>query len=361
MSIYVMFAAILGLATLLLVWRSSRAPFSGNTPHTPGIYRDQLAELEQDVATGKIRPDEARNIRSEIARRLLAEEGKTPAMMSTTHSPMPAILLALFVPAVALPVYLQFGHPALPDNPLYARLESAVANNDLAAMVMQVEKRLENAPDDARGWEILAPVYFQMGRFGDAANAYENLLRLDAPTADRYADLGEALAFATEGVVNVGAGKAFMSALLLDPAHPKANFYQAIALKQEGRIGDARALLETMLAKAPQGAGWRMAVEQQIASLAKAPALTAEQMQQGAVMSSSDRQTMITGMVDGLEQKLAANGDDIEGWLKLIRARTVMGEAEKAKQALKKATARFNDKPKELSAINILAKELKLK
>ncbi len=360
MSIYAMFAAILALVTLLLVWRSSRAPNSGNAPQARGIYRDQLSELEQDVASGKIRPDEARNIRNEIARRLIAEEGKAPEMVSTMHNPLPAILLALFVPAIALPVYMKYGQPALPDNPLYARLESAVANNDLAAMVMQVEKRLAKAPEDARGWEILAPVYFQMGRFGDAANAYENLLRLEAPTADRYADLGEALAFATEGVVNGGAGKAFMSSLALDPSHPKANFYQAIALKQEGRIEDARAVLQSLLAKAPPDAGWRKAVEQQIASLAKAPALTAEQMQQGAAMSSTDQKAMITGMVNGLEQKLAANGDDIEGWLKLIRARTVLGEAEKAKQALEKATAQFNNKPKELSVINILAKELKL-
>ncbi len=360
MSIYVMFALVLVTVTMLLVWRSSRVRLVGNALQAPAIYRDQLVELEQDVANGKIQPDEARNIRAEVARRLLAEEDKTPAATVTRHNALPAILLALFVPALAIPVYLQNGHPALPDNPLSARLESAVANNDLAAMVMQVEKRLAQLPEDARGWAILAPVYFQIGRFGDAADAYGNLLRLETPTADRYADLGEALVFSTEGVVNADAAKAFTSALSLDPSHPKANFYQAIALKQEGRIEDARSLLQSMLAKAPQGASWRTAVEQQISSLAKAPALSAEQMKQGESMSSNDRTAMITGMVDGLDQKLAANGDDIEGWLKLIRARTVLGDTEKATQALAKAAAQFKGKPKELSAINILAKELKL-
>jgi cytochrome c-type biogenesis protein CcmH len=360
MSIYVMFAIVLALVTLLLLWRPGRAQHVAAMPQAPVIYRDQLVELEQDVTSGKIHADEARNIRAEIARRLLDEDKKTTTTVTATHSTLPAILMALLVPAIALPVYFQIGHPALPDNPLHARLESAITNNDLAAMVMQVEKRLAKAPDDARGWEILAPVYFQMGRFVDSANAYENVLKLEAPTADRYADLGEARAFATEGVVNVDAGKAFASALMLEPSHPKANFYQAIALKQEGRIDEARAVLQSMLAQASPGAAWRTAVENQIASLAKAPALSAEQMKQGESMSSADRNAMIGGMVDGLEQKLAANGDDIDGWLKLIRARTVLGETEKARQALVRANAQFNDRPKELSAINILAKELKL-
>ncbi len=360
MSIYVMFAAVLGLVTLLLLWRSSRAQPVVSAPQISAIFRDQLAELEQDTASGKVQPDEARTIRTEIARRLLAEEGATPSKPVAVISTLPAILMALFVPTIAILVYLQNGHPTLPDNPLSSRLESAVANNDLAAMVSQVETRLAVAPGDARGWAILAPVYFRMARFDDAAKAYETLLRLEAPTADRFADLGETLAFSTEGVVNAIAAKAFQSALSLDPSHPKANFYQAIALKQDGRVDDARALLETMLAKAPPDASWRAAVEQQIASLAKVPALTEEQMQQGEAMSAPDRQAMITSMVDGLEQKLAANGNDIEGWLKLIRARTVLGDTGKAKLALGKATAQFKEKSKEMSIINGLAKELKL-
>ena len=57
----------------------------------------------------------------------------------------------------------------------------------------QVEAHLESKPDDGRGWEVVAPVYLRLGRFEDAVKARRNALRLNGASADREADLGEAL------------------------------------------------------------------------------------------------------------------------------------------------------------------------
>ena len=50
-------------------------------------------------------------------------------------------------------------------------------------MVSQVEAHLERNPDDARGYEVLAPVYLQLGRFTDAVNARRKLLTLSGENA----------------------------------------------------------------------------------------------------------------------------------------------------------------------------------
>ena len=69
---------------------------------------------------------------------------------------------------------------------------------------------------------------------------------------------------------------------------------------------------------------------------------------------------MIRSMVDGLEEKLAANPDDLDGWLRLIRSRAVLGEADKAKAAYDKALAQFSGNADALAQISALAKDMNL-
>ncbi len=69
-------------------------------------------------------------------------------------------------------------------------------------------------------------------------------------------------------------------------------------------------------------------------------------------MSQTDRSAMIRGMVDRLATRLKQNGDDVDGWLRLVRAYMVMGEADKAKGAsteAREAVARDPDRLKQLN------------
>ena len=69
---------------------------------------------------------------------------------------------------------------------------------------------------------------------------------------------------------------------------------------------------------------------------------------------------MIRSMVDGLEQKLAANPDNLDGWLRLIRARTVLGDTDKAKAAYKTALETFSGNEDALAQIAALGREMKV-
>ena len=175
------------------------------------------------------------------------------------------------------------------------------------------------------------------------------------------ADYGEALVMASQGMVSAQAHDIFTKALALDPKLPKARFYDALALKQEGKTDEAKAAFDAFLADTPEDAPWRpMLVAEMQDMSSRPPALDQQTMQDAAGMSSGDQQAMIRGMVDGLEEKLKANGDDLQGWLRLIRARGVLGEAEKAKSAYDTAKTQFKDNAQALATLDGLAKEMNI-
>ncbi len=324
------------------------------------VYRDQLTELETDVALGKVAPQDASALRTEIARRLLAEDRKSAKPATAVRGTLASLVFLLIIPAIALPAYVMNGTPEMRGMPHADRLEQATENNDMAAMIARVEDHLKTAPNDVKAWTMLAPFYMQMARYGDAAVGFERVLQLETPTAEVYASLGEAMVFAEQGLVSARATRAFTSALGLEPDHPKANYYTALALQQDGKMAEARARFETMLQKSSPDAPWRAAVQQHVAALAKAPALSDGQISAGENMAPTDRAAMIRSMVDGLEARLSADGKDIDGWLRLIRARTVLGETGKAKNALAVAVRTFNGQPQALAALSALARELQL-
>jgi cytochrome c-type biogenesis protein CcmH len=78
-------------------------------------------------------------------------------------------------------------------------------------------------------------------------------------------------------------------------------------------------------------------------------------------MSPADRQAMIESMVQGLADRLTQNGDDLAGWLKLVRAYTVLDRKDDALKALEKAKIQFSGNADALQQLDSLAAELGLK
>jgi cytochrome c-type biogenesis protein CcmH len=268
------------------------------------------------------------------------------------------------VPLVAAVIYAQVGRYGSADVPREQRLAMAEQNNDWDALVARVEMHLDKNPSDVQGWQLLVSNYLNMGRFTDAANAMGRIIAVSGPTAELYASMGEALVFANSGLTNAMSIAATAEALKLDPAHPKARYYDALAMAQAGQKQGARDAFQKLLASAPADAPWRKAVEGQLALLqpnAAAPKISADQMQGAAAMAPDERQAMIRSMVDGLDEKLKTNPDDIEGWLRLIRARVVLGDGDRAATALATARTTFAAKSDHIKLLDELARELNLK
>ena len=82
---------------------------------------------------------------------------------------------------------------------------------------------------------------------------------------------------------------------------------------------------------------------------------TPAEMRAAESLNPQQRQAMIAGMVDGLQQRLDQSPRDAEGWIRLIMSRMVLGEADTARAALARATAVFSDSPAELRRIEAAA------
>ncbi len=367
MLIWLMAAILCGATVLLLAAGSARLARRDTAPGSEAhlaVYRDQLAEIEKDLARGVLAPAEAGQQRTEVSRRLLAA-AKDGEVVAQPQNATVAWLAALLVPVVALVLYLNFGAPRLPDMPQAERLARAEQTGDLEALVYKVERHLAQQPDDSTGWELLVPVYQSLNRQAELAVAYQNLIRIKGATAVLQGGLAEALTVGNGGLMTPEAAAAARAALALDGKDSRARYFNALGLAQEGKGEDALAQFRSLLADAPADAPWRKSVAQQISELETAKGSVPPPSQDAAKavldQAPDDQQAMIRGMVDGLAEKLEQNPQDLEGWLRLIRARTVLKDIEVAQAALDKARGIFAGNPPAMVSLNSLATELNLK
>jgi cytochrome c-type biogenesis protein CcmH len=331
------------------------------------VYRDQLDEIGRDRAAGLIGATEAEAARIEVSRRLLAaaDTDKAPVTQSIWRRRATALAALLVLPAGATAFYLALGSPQLPGEPLAARMQEAHKGQSIAQMIAQIEAHLEQNPNDARGWQVVAPVYMRLGRYDQAAIAQRKLIALQGESADRDADLGEALTAAANGVVTQEAKDLFQRAAKLDADQIKAQFFLGMAAHQDGNKKEAAAIWFALLAKAPADADWAGTVREALAqvggvAVAAAPVPDAAQAADAAKMNDAGRNEMIRGMVARLADKLKENGGDLDGWQRLLRAYVVLGDRAQAHAAALDAKRALAREPGKLHEIEDIIKILGL-
>jgi cytochrome c-type biogenesis protein CcmH len=265
------------------------------------------------------------------------------------------VLIAVGLPAVAFPLYARLGQPRLPDEPLVSRKVAPRSNGEIEAAVAAVEARLIAKPEDGKGWAVIAPVYMRFERYADAAHAYSEALRILGEDPLRRAAYGEALVAAAGGVVTDEARQAFDRAVTDQPGQPQARYYLALATEQDGKKADAIRDYQSLLADSAPDAPWRSLVSARLAALKGEPAPATD----AAVIPEAQR-PMIEGMVSRLAERLASNGGSIDEWSRLIRAYTVLHEADRAKAALVDAHKALASDAGAVASLDALARDLGL-
>ncbi|PZM17072.1 c-type cytochrome biogenesis protein CcmI [Rhizobium tubonense] len=336
------------------------------------VYRDQLRELDRDLAGDLITAEQAGYARAEIGRRLLAVSSTGPAEKLAARPSRYRLAQAFIVvvlPVIGLCLYLATGNPGLPSQPLEARL--ANPGNDMAILVAKAERHLAEDPNDGKGWEVLAPIYFKTMRVADAEMAYRNAIRLLGPTPERLGSLAEVLMAVSDGMVTAEARDVLQQLVKLDPANPRAKFYIALAFEQEGKAEEAKDAFTALAKESPADAPWVPLVNEHIAKNGGVPVVaaadpdapgnpTAGDIASAETMNSGDRQQMIRGMVESLNAKLTENPDNFEGWIRLVRSYAVLNDKDRATDALKRGLAAFPADSGQGQQLVTLAKELGL-
>lgn len=395
MTFWLVLGVMSAAAAFAVMWPLLRRPSAASVDNDLAVYRDQLAEIERDLARNALAPADAEAARIEVSRRLLAaaERAEQAAKADTAREPaaasktwrQAAVAALVVLPLGAIALYLMLGSPGLPGQPLAERVaragsrENVAANevNMLAAMVARVETYLAQNPDDGRGWEVLAPIYMRFERFDEAVKARRNAASLLGETGERVAALGEAMTSAAGGVVTPAAKAEFARALTIEPGNSTATLYMGLAAKQAGQPGEARRIWEGMIARAPADAEWIPFVRQAIASLeeqdgagsapgaegtsapaASAADATAPRTPVAPVEMPAEQRDLARGMVERLAARLAADGSDVDGWLRLMRSYMVLGEREKAQAAAVSARRALAGDPEKLQRLDSGVKEL---
>jgi cytochrome c-type biogenesis protein CcmH len=370
MTLWLILALMTAAAIFAVIWPLVHNGEAAHSGSDVAVYRDQLDEVERDLAAGAIGRTEAEAARVEISRRLLAAAdaataGPALAPAATAWYRRTGVIVAvLLLPLGAGSLYLRIGSPGLASETLVAQ-GGAQPNRQagIENLVAKVEEHLQNNPKDGRGWEVLAPVYMQLGRYSDSVDAWRKALQFLGESADRQANLGEALMAQANGVVTVDAQAAFTRAVTLDGTTVSARYYLGVAAEQDGRREDAAKIWRTLIADAPAGARWVNDVRTALARVegkgaAPLPGPTPAQMAAAANQPPDQQTAMIQGMVDGLAARLKKDGSDPDGWVRLVRSYKVLGQPDKAQSTISDAQHALAGDPDKLQRLNTALKEL---
>jgi cytochrome c-type biogenesis protein CcmH len=354
-------AAALTVATLGLLLAPvlrNRKPPPARAEYDLAVFRDQLAEVDRDRERGLLDAEQAEAARIEVERRMLAAADEKPPSPAEPRQRLGGLVFAalavVLVPAGAFGLYLALGTPGIPDQPWAARDTTGPAPAGPASMeaaVAKLTERLQANPDDADGWILLGRSYVTLKRYPEAAEALRRALALNRSDPGLAAAYGEVLVAAAGGQVTPDARQAFQSALDAAPDDPKARYYLALHLAQQGDLNGAMRGWADLAEISPPDAPWLPIVRQQIARAAAElgidppsgeaapPGPSRADMDAAAGMSAEERGQMIRSMVERLAARLEDEPDDRDGWLRLARAYEVLGEPDKARDARARAEA----------------------
>lgn len=245
-------SVLLALTVGLLLWPLLRRPASGDYSRqqlNAAIYRDQFAELDRDLASGALSAADYELAKAELQRRLLDDSGAESPAASLVPSKKTAMVVATLLPIAALTLYIGIGKP----DALYGSAhQQRFAKEDIEQMVVGLAAKLENEPENYRGWAMLARSYKVMGRFSEAARAYERTGPMLDTSAELLVDYADSVAAAADGF-NEKSLQLIDRALKIDPNNMQGLWMRGSAWFEAKKYDKAMVDWEKLLANLPAG------------------------------------------------------------------------------------------------------------
>ena len=264
-QIFLLLALVLTLVVLAVLWRvlwQATRPVAQSQEREQflshvAVYREQLAELERELAQGSLDQAGFDLSHQELTQRLL--EDAPPPQSSAAPTPAtnkrPKLLLAgiaVLIPLMAFSAYFLVGTPMALDPQLSAQAhgDEQLTPERLASMADQLAERLQNEPNNAEGWVMLGRIQRALARYDEADLALQKSLAL-ARNDDVMIERAEVLAQKNNGNFK-GEPWAIINAVLkVDPTHGNALLLAGSAAFSEGRFKEALAYWERVKASLP--------------------------------------------------------------------------------------------------------------
>lgn len=393
MTAGVFWAVAIGLAALvayMLIGALRRVPGQNNSAEADlAVYRDQLAEIERDLARATIAAPEAERLRAEVGKRVIeADKARMTGSVtagSTSTAVLVAVIIAVVVPG-GMAAYWALGAPGYPDmalEPRLAGLDDAIRARPSQEAELATQGRTRDMALDTRLSAELAAAtdtealrarfqqHFEAGEMQAAVRVQERLIALqgEAASSQGYAMLALALTLEAQGYVSPEAEGALRASLQRDASNEIARYLVGEMFRQGARFDRAfqfwRPIAESGTPGSPFVADVRAKIEQVAelagvryalpASVASGP--TAGDVAAAAEMAPEERQAMIEGMVAQLSDRLATEGGNVEDWNRLIRSLAILERLPEAQKIYDEAKDRFQGRPAELSFLRLAAVE----
>ena len=204
------------------------------------INDEKISELDLDLAEGRIDQTFYKSARQELDRELLIdipEENQQTAAEHYTNvakrHPAWALLITVFVPMLALLVYLELGMHAASEDTFLAeqkveqRRESG--QQSVEEMAQKLEKHIEKNGGSVEEWVMLARSHKYMKKYGLAAKAFAVALEKDENDAQLMLERAEMLALDNNRAFNAEARNLVLAAYKLEPDNANVLWFVGVA------------------------------------------------------------------------------------------------------------------------------------
>ena len=384
-------ASLALLVAVVLVRALSRAPKPGaeGAEADLAVYKDQLAEIDRDLARGTIGVEDATRLRAEIGKRVIEADrargaGSITAGVGGTGV-LAGVILALIVPG-GLAAYWWLGAPGYPDMALVPRLEALDAGiagrPSQEAELARLKTPRDVALDGTLATELAAVTdvaalqeqfrsRFEAGEMQAAVRVQERILALrgDQASANDHANLALALVAEAQGYVSPEAEAELRASLQQDMGNELSRYLVGEMFLQGGRYDQTFRFWRPLAEHGTPGSPWVGSIRERIEQVAELAGIryalpaaegdgpSAGDMAAAGEMSPEERQQMIEGMVAQLSDRLATEGGTVEEWNKLVRSLAVLERKDEAQKIYDEARAKFAGQAAELSFLKQAAVE----
>lgn len=279
------------------------------------IFQDRLAELDLEKNDNRITEDAYQKRKQELEVVLLNDVNGSDATIGSASTSKPAFVYSvvifslLFIACFSFWLYQENGSKALVD--LYnsmtfdaQELETArdlARQGDMSALLQQLYEKLQSAPDNIEGWDLLARSAMNVQNYSLASEAYLQIIRIyeaqGQNAAPIYGLLAQAKYYQAQGELNSEVDAVIQKAFTLDKNELNSLGLLAIDAFANKRLAEAKDIWQRILSIYPEHPA-RTSIEAGIQRVNSELGLADESLSDSNVANASSVSVVVTVSLD---------------------------------------------------------------